>query len=416
MNALKRRLAPLALATAALATAMAVPAAAAVPNTATPNPATPNSTTLNTAALDAAVALQPSDHTAGQVARVSTPDQVWQGSSTNAFTGRGISPDAHFHIGSMSKTFVAVVLLQLEAEHQVDLDQTVQYYLPNTLPASYPAITVRQLLDHTSGLPAMSFGVPNPTVDQVLDERLDYFTFDDIIKASLFPADGSTPPLHFTPGTKQEYSSLGYRVAGAVIERVTGRSFSEEVTARVLHPLHLDQTSAPAGKLRVPRPALHGYVTDSTGQSVDVTEQGDDSGAMISTTADLDHFVSALYSGQLLAPAQQDELFALPHDGDGKPVPYVDGSDCNTGPAQGQACYGVGLKTITLPNGTTMWGKTGHDLGYAGGFFATRDLSLRVVYDAGTATSDSPGTPAVANRLIAAVLSPSPQQPSATDH
>ncbi|MFF7635069.1 serine hydrolase domain-containing protein [Kitasatospora sp. NPDC008050] len=413
MHTLKRRLTPLILATAALAAATAVPAAAAAP----PGPAfvvsspalnttTPNTTALNTAALDAAVALAPGDRMSGQLARVSTPDQVWQGSSTNAFTGRKISPDAHFHIGSMSKTFVAVVLLQLQAEHRVDLDQTVQHYLPGTLPASYPPITVRQLLNHTSGLPAMSFGIPNPTVDQVLDERLDYFTFDEIIRSSLFPADGSTPPLHFAPGTEQEYSSLGYRVAGAIIEQVTGRSFADEVTARVLRPLQLNRTSAPAGDLRMPRPALHGYVTDSTGRPVDVTEQADDSGAMISTAADLDHFVTALYGGRLLAPAQLDEMFALPQDSNGKPVRYVDGSDCNTGPAAGEACYGVGLKTIALPDGTVLWGKTGHDLGYAGGVFATRDLRLRVVYDAGTASSDSAGTPALVNRLIAAVLSP----------
>ncbi|WP_329586847.1 beta-lactamase family protein [Kitasatospora sp. NBC_01250] len=408
MHTLKRRLTPLLLATAALASASVLPAAAAEPH----GPAlTASSPALNTTALDAAVALEPGDRMSGQVARVATPDQVWQGSSTDTFTGRTISPDAHFHIGSMSKTFVAVVLLQLEAEHRVDLDQTVQHYLPGTLPASYPPITVRQLLNHTSGLPAMSFGIPNPTVDQVLDERLDYFTFDEIIRASLFPADGSTPPLHFTPGTEQEYSSLGYRVAGAVIEQVTGHSFSDEVTARVLRPLHLNQTTAPAGDSRMPRPALHGYVTDSTGRPVDVTRQADDSGAMISTAADLDHFVTALYGGRLLATAQLDELFALPRDGNGNPVPYVDGSDCNTGPATGKACYGVGVKTIALPDGTVLWGKTGHDLGYAGAFFATRDLRLRVVYDAGTATSDAPSTPALANRLIAAVLTP-PQNPA----
>ncbi|MDH6126487.1 serine hydrolase domain-containing protein [Kitasatospora sp. GP82] len=411
MNALKRRLTPLALATAALAAATAVPAAAAAPHSPVLTLSRPG---LNTAALDAAVVLQPGDHMGGQLARVGTPDQVWQGSSTDAFTGRRIPPDAHFHIGSISKTFVAVVLLQLEAEHRVDLDQTVQHYLPGALPDSYPPITVRQLLNHTSGLPAMNIGIPNPTVDQVLDERLDYFTFDEIIRSSLHPADGSTPPLHFAPGTEQEYSSLGYRVAGAIIERVTGSSFADEVTARVLRPLHLNQTSAPAGNPRMPRPALHGYVTDSTGRPVDVSEQADDSGAVISTAPDLDHFVSALYSGRLLAPAQLDELFTLPRGSDGKPVPYVDGGDCNTGPAKGEACYGVGLKTITLPDGTTLWGKTGHDLGYAGGVFATRDLRLRIVYDAGTATADNGGTPALANRLVAAVLSP--QQTLANTH
>lgn len=145
--------------------------------------------------------------------------------------------------------------LQLAAEGKLDLDQTVQYYLPGLLPDSYQPITVRQLLNHTSGLPDMQAGTPNPTVDQLIDEHLDYFTLDDVIHSSLHPADGSTPPLHFTPGSKQEYSSLGYRIAAKIIEQVTGNSFGDEVTSRVIRPLHLNHTSVPEGDTRMPRPA-----------------------------------------------------------------------------------------------------------------------------------------------------------------
>ncbi|MGE7437387.1 serine hydrolase domain-containing protein [Kitasatospora sp. NPDC001175] len=407
MNALKRHLAPLAIAAAALVATTAAPAlAAAAPAAAVRSAAPTGASGLNTAALDAAVALHPGDRAGGQLARVSTPDQTWRGSSSDAFTGRPISPDAHFHVGSISKAFEATVVLQLAAERKLDLDRTVQYYLPNLLPDGYWPITVRQLLNHTSGLPDMRVGIPNPTPDQLIDEHLHYFTLDDVIRSSLHLPGGSTPPMHFTPGTEQEYSNLGYRIAAKIIEQVTGNSFGHEVTSRVIRPLHLDHTSVPEGDTRMPRPTLHGYVTDSTGRAVDVSEQGDDTTAVISTAPDLDRFISGLFSGRLLAPEQLNEMFALPKDGAGNPLRYADGSDCDSGPAKGAACYGAGLKNVTLPDGTVLWGKTGHDLGYAGGVFATRDLRLRIVYGVGTATADNGGAPAVANRLVAAVLTP----------
>ncbi|MFF9527284.1 serine hydrolase domain-containing protein [Streptomyces achromogenes] len=412
MNAFKRRLTPLALAAALLATtattaqALATGAPAVQAAAATQSASPIDASRLNTTALDAAVGLHPGDRAGGQLARVSTPDQSWRGSSSDAFTSRSISPDAHFHIGSISKAFEATVSLQLAAEGKLDLDQTVQYYLPGLLPDSYQPITVRQLLNHTSGLPDMQAGTPNPTVDQLIDEHLDYFTLDDVIHSSLHPADGSTPPLHFTPGSKQEYSSLGYRIAAKIIEQVTGNSFGDEVTSRVIRPLHLNHTSVPEGDTRMPRPALHGYVIDSTGRPVDVSEQGDDATAVISTAPDLDRFISALFNGRLLAPEQLNEMFTVPLDSAGNPLHYADGSDCDTGPAKGTACYGAGLTRVTLPDGTVLWGKTGHDIGYASGVFATRDLKLRTVYAVGTSTADNGGSPALANRLIAALLTP----------
>ncbi|MER5866221.1 serine hydrolase domain-containing protein [Kitasatospora sp. NPDC002040] len=410
MHALKRHLTPLALAAAVLvaATAATTPAlavgadrAGAAPQGVSPAAATG----LNTAALDAATALRPGDRAAGQLARVGTADQVWRGSSADAFTGRPISPDAHFHVGSISKAFEAVVVLDLAAERKLDLDRTVQHYLPGLLPDSYQPITVRQLLNHTSGLPAMQAGIANPTAEQLISERHDYFTLDEVIRSSLHPADGSTPPLHFAPGTEQEYSSLGYRVAARIIEQVTGNSFGHEVTTRILRPLGLHHTSVPEGDTWMPRPALHGYVVDSTGRPVDVSDQANDATAVISTAPDLDRFISALFSGDLLAPQQLDELFDLPRDSAGRPLPYANGSDCETGPAKGTACYGAGLKSFPLPDGTVLWGKTGHDLGYASGVFATRDLHLRTVYAVAT-TTDQDGSPAVVNRLIAALLTP----------
>ncbi len=210
--------------------------------------------------------------------------------------------------------------------------------------------------------------------------------------------------MRFAPGTEQEYNSLGYRIAGQVIEQVTGHSFKQEVTARVLHPLHLTRTTVPEGDTRMPGPHLHGYLVNSAGQPVDVSEQGGNPSNMVSTPADLDTFITGLFDGKLLRPAQLDELFALPRDSAGKLVPYYDGTNCAVGPEKGSACFGAGVMKIPLPDGSALWGKTGHDFGYASGVFATRDLKLRAVYSVGTTDLNSGQAPGIANRLEQAIL------------
>ncbi|MHB9860958.1 serine hydrolase family protein [Streptomyces sp. YIM S03343] len=152
----------------------------------------------------------------------------------------------------------------------------------------------------------------------------------------------------------------------------------------------------------MPRPYMHGYATDSHGKAVDVSEQGGDPSNMISTPENLDRFITALFQGRLLPSAQLYEMFTLPKGDDGKLVPFI-GSSCNK-----VACFGAGLMSTPLPNGGVLWGKTGHDFGYANGMFATRDLSLRGVYSVSNMSLDF-GTPTpLANRLLTAVLTPQP--------
>ncbi|MEV7024751.1 serine hydrolase domain-containing protein [Kitasatospora sp. NPDC093558] len=362
---------------------------------------------LNPAALEAAIQAQPGDGAAGAVVRVGEPGQLWKGSTVDAETGRKIPENAHFHAGSISKVFQSVVILQLAAEGRLDLDQTVQHYMPGLLPEKFDPITVRELINYTSGLPDVDEGKPADSVDDVIADRYSYRTFDQVIQDTLRPADRPWPGKHFDPGTKQEYNSLAFRIGGKLIEQITGNSFRDEITSRILEPLHLDQTSVPEDNPEMPRPYLHGYMTDGQGEVADVSEQGGTPSNMISTTADLDHFLTALLQGRLLPAAQQDELFALPKDGEGKLLPFVGGTSCNK-----VACFGAGLMSTPLPNGTVLWGKTGHDDGYANGMFATRDLSVRAVYSVSNLSSDFAAPSPLANRLLGAVLNP----PAAQKH
>ncbi|MFF7632553.1 serine hydrolase domain-containing protein [Kitasatospora sp. NPDC008050] len=411
MNTLVRRIATLSLACSALVATTAASGATAfadAPGSGTGVPvSTPGFPALDPAALQAAINIRPGDQAAGAVARVAEPGQLWRGASGDTVTGRNVADNAHFHIGSISKTFETVVILQLAAEGRIDLDQTVQSYLPGLLPDGYDPITVRELLNMTSGLPDVFEGAPPLTVDQEIAGHLQYRSFDDEIEGTLQPTDGRPrPTAHFVPGTEQEYNSLGFRIGGALIEHITGNSYKDEVTSRILDPLHLDQTSVPEDDPTMPKPYLHGYLTNSAGQPVDVSEQGGDPSNMISTPADLDHFISALFKGQLLAPAQLNEMFTIPKGADGKPVPYADTFNCAVGGKPGPACFGAGLMSIPLPNGQTLWGKTGHDYGYVNGMFATRDLSLRAVFSVSSMAVNNGGPSAVSDRLLGAVLAP----------
>ncbi|MCC3773323.1 serine hydrolase [Streptomyces sp. UNOB3_S3] len=386
----------LALAAATVSLSLAAGASAqATPVTHTP-------AKLN-AALREAVVVHPGDGMAGAVAQVYKSGHTWRGASGDVVTGKRVTPDAHFRIGSIAKPMEAVILLQLSAEGRVNLDEAVQHYLPGLLPETFDAITVRQLLNHTSGLPQDFDGAPAPSQDEVVEGRFGFYTFDQIVQQTLRPEGRNWPGPRFAPGTKQEYNSLGYRIAGELIEKLTGHSFQHEVTTRILVPLKMKETSAPVRTTRIPGPYVPGYMPTSKGEQVDVNEQGGLPSSMISTTADLDRFMTALLSGRLLGPAQAAELFALPRDANGKPLPYADGSHCNTGSEKGSACFSTVLMSVPLPDSSVMWGKTGGDLGYRSAAFATPDLNRRVVYGYGTAALDSGGTPGIATRLIAAI-------------
>ncbi|WP_406054573.1 serine hydrolase domain-containing protein [Streptomyces sp. NBC_01077] len=302
-----------------------------------------------------------------------------------------------------------MILLQLSAEGRVDLDRSVQDYLPELLPEDLfkEPVSVRQLLNHTSGLPQDFEGAPaTPSPDEEIERRLDSLTFDEVIRQTLRPEGRPAPGPHFSPGTRQEYNSFGYRVAGKLIEEITGHPFRYEVTARILKPLKMWETRAavPGRSTPVPRPYLPGYLPRADGELVDVNVQGGLPASMTSTTGDLDRFIRGLFDGRLLRPAQTAELFAIPKGIDGKPLPYVGNANCNTGPGRGTACFSVGLMSTPLPDGSVLWGKTGSDTGYRSGVFASRDLNLRAVYAMGTSTSSSNGAPAVAQRLALAAF------------
>ncbi|KJS62445.1 serine hydrolase domain-containing protein [Streptomyces rubellomurinus] len=305
----------------------------------------------------------------GARAEVRDGDSTWFGTAGTADldTGRAIAAKDRFRIGSTTKTFVATVVLQLAAEQRLGLDDSVEHWLPGLVDGhGYDGskITIRQLLNHTSGVfnyaedPALGkefVGTP------FLQHRFDDFTPRQLVEDAI--ANGPK----FAPGTGFAYSDTNYALAGMIVEKATGRSLPQEIADRIAKPLHLKNTYEPAaGDMGIHGPHGRHYsqlmAKDvDTAPIYDVTELnpswGYASGDMISTNGDLNTFFRALLDGRLLPPAQQREMFTT-----------VD--------PQGHwikdSRYGLGVSSQKLSCGT-VWGMGGAINGSWSYTFGTRD-------------------------------------------
>ncbi|MFJ9950101.1 serine hydrolase domain-containing protein [Kitasatospora sp. NPDC091207] len=274
---------------------------------------------------------------------------AWKGAAGTAdfATGAPASADGRFRIGSVTKTFVATVALQLVAEHRIGLDDPVETRLPGVVPNGRQ-ITVRQLLNHTSGLfnytEDASFSFEEDPV--ALRQWLDTGRWRSYAPRELVDLAAAHPP-YFAPGQGWHYSNTNYIVVGMLIERITGRSWADEVQRRIIRPLGLTGTSMPLNSASVPGPHAHGYYKLPDGPA-DVTllnpSMAGSAGAGISTTTDLTRFISALLGGRLLAPAELAEMK-------------------RTTPQSGSNEYGLGLQRTPTACGE-YWGHGGGIPGY----------------------------------------------------
>ncbi|WP_329572584.1 serine hydrolase domain-containing protein [Kitasatospora sp. NBC_01266] len=259
-----------------------------------------------------------------------------------------VPTDGEVRIGSNTKTFTAVVMLQLVGEGKVDLEAPVDTYLPGLLRGDGidgRRITVHELLQHTSGLPDYLDAPEFANLATVQDR---YFEPRDLLDQAL------TQKAHFAPGAQFEYSNTNYVVAGLIIQQVTGRPVGEEITQRVINRIGLRHTSFPAaGDLTIPGPHPHGYSTAPAGQGPhDFTDMDSSmawaAGAMVSTNSDLNQFFAALLAGRLLPPAQLAQMrTTVPADMLGPGVRY-----------------GLGLTSTPLSCGGVYWGHGGTTPGY----------------------------------------------------
>lgn len=269
-------------------------------------------------------------------------------------TGEAARPGDRFRIASASKTFVATVVLQLAGEGRLSLDDTVEDWLPGVVSGNGndgSRITVRQLLQHTSGLHNYTADLPLlASVEGYEAGRYTTWTDEQLVAIAM------KHKPDFAPGTKWAYSNTGYILAGMIIKKATGHTWQQEVTRRIIKPLHLSHTLAPSTGTGIPGRHLHGYSNfGGSGATIDVTEfnpsAGGAAGAMISTTADLTRFYQALLGGHLLRPAEMKAMKTTVR------APEFD--DVWPG-----ASYGLGLMRIPLSCGGSYYSHGGDLPGY----------------------------------------------------
>ncbi|CAM5318582.1 putative D-alanyl-D-alanine carboxypeptidase [Streptomyces afghaniensis 772] [Streptomyces afghaniensis] len=330
------------------ATAVALSAALAGPAVAAP-PTGGHEATRQ--AVRAAVA----DGVPGVTVRVQRGHGAWAATAGvgDLETGKPRSTRDHYRVASISKTFVATVVLQLEAEGRLSLDDTVEKWLPGVVRGhghDGREITLRQLLNHTSGvfdyLADPGFQRTYMTADGFMKHR-----FDEADPAELLAFALANEP-YFAPGSSFRYSNTNYLLAARVIEKATGNGYGEEIDRRIIAPLHLTSTSVPTTRVTLPRPSSRAYsklAETDTGPTYDVTELNArlayGSGQMVSSSADLNRFYSALLRGRLLPPEQLKKMKTTVPSG------------------RETSRYGLGLVDRKLSCGVHVWG---HDGGISG--------------------------------------------------
>ena len=264
----------------------------------------------------------------------------------NLETGQAPPMDGEVRIGSNTKTFVAVVVMQMVQEGRVGLDEPIETYLPGLIRGEGidgSKITVRQLLQHTSGLPEYTDTTPGRSdIFQVKDH---YAQPRDLLDTAL------GKPAAFEPGTQWAYTNTNYIVLGMLIERVSQRPVGEQIDQRIIKKLGLSHTYFPApGDRSIKGTHPQGYHLSVDGELEDITEMDPAwawaAGAMVSTPSELNTFFQAVLDGRLLTQASIDEMKKGVDTGSGGMV------------------YGLGLFGTPLSCGGTSWGHGGGIPGY----------------------------------------------------
>jgi D-alanyl-D-alanine carboxypeptidase len=303
----------------------------------------------------------------------------------NTDTGRPVPWNAKFRIGSLTKTFVATTVLQLVGDGRLSLDDTVDHWLPGLVSGNGndgSKVTVRQLLQHTSGLPEYL-----PELDYLFSkDGFEKHRYDTVTARQAVRLAMKHQP-DFAPGTSWHYSNTNYVLAGMIIEKATGHSWQSEVRRRIVKPLGLHDTTLPGTRSGIPRPHATGYerfAVDPTaeeptyGPRIDATRQnpswGGAAGEIISTTADTNRFLRAVARGSLLKPAQEREMK--------RTVPVNAGFE----QAWPGVRYGLGIMRVPSPCGA-YWAHGGDIMGFMTRDGVTADGRRSIVVSANT---DSP--------------------------
>ena len=301
-------------------------------------------------------------------------------------TGRPMPYGANYRAASVTKTFVATVVLQLVAEGELSLSDPVEKWLPGVVSGNGndgSRITIRNLLQHTSGIyrydPTEETG---DTAEAFEQNRYRHIDPEEIVAGAMKHRPDFPPADEDEPNPRWSYTNPGYLLAGMIIKKVTGKSWDQEVQERIVRPLGLTGTYAPGDDPYLRGPHAHTYeLFPGSTKWVDTTVRNVNwagaAGSLVSTDHDLNRFYTALLGGELLLPPQLAEM---------RRTVAVNADYEQAFPGMR---YGLGLAQQPLSCGGYRWGHGG-DL--AGGTVrATTDAHGRrsvVVMTTGTTSDD----------------------------
>lgn len=288
----------------------------------------------------------------GIQASISTPRWTWSAAAGNAsaITGEPARPGMPFLIASITKTFTAVAVQKLAEEGKLSLEDPIDIWLPSDLAARIPessTITIRQLLDHTSGIADYDEMV-------IIEEELKDPSVSIPYSAGIEQAI-ATGPL-YPPGSNYTYSNVNYLLLTMIIDKASGTSFEKYLNHSVLQPAGLNQTYL-MREHSIPAPAMSADMVDENGT---ISAYGSlyvhfDRGAgdIVSTTQDLNRFHQALREGRIISNASVVDMLTV--------TPQSERTKNNVS-------SGYGLGYATAYSETRNVTLEGHSGGYPGSF------------------------------------------------
>ncbi|MFI6183710.1 serine hydrolase domain-containing protein [Nonomuraea sp. NPDC051191] len=288
-------------------------------------------------------------------------ERDWRGAAgvADVATNRPVRPDMVHRVGSITKTFTAVALLQQVARGTVELDAPIARYLPDVVPGERgQKITVRMLLNHTSHI-ADHVGPAFPSLLQGTFESLDDNRFRAFSRRELVDLGLAATPTGEPGATPGIYSNTNYLIAGLLLEKVTGENAERYITRNVIRKAGLRHTSFPRTPV-IPGPhskayeSMFGFIDPPKDYSVYNMSWITTAGAVVSTMDDLNQFYRKLLRGELLRPAELAEMQKT------VPVAGVSGA------------YGLGIYATDLPCGR-FWGHSGGVFGMATDSYTSPD-------------------------------------------
>ncbi|MEJ8632772.1 serine hydrolase domain-containing protein [Streptomyces sp. MS2.AVA.5] len=313
--------------------------------------------TLDSAQLNAAVENVHRAGMHGLFAEVRDGDKTWRGAAgvADVDTRRPVTADMRHRVGSITKTFTAAAVLQQVESGRIGLDTPIGRYLPKLVPGIRgDAITVRMLINHTSGLaeylpyayPSLkAFPVLADTGPQSMDgNRLTRFHPTELIEMGV-----AAPAVGAPGGTPGVYSNTNYLLLGELLEQVTGTTAERYITRNVIERAGLDDTELPAdpyvnGPHSLMYEAWFGMIDPPRDYSVYDMSWVGPAGSLISTVADLNRFLGMLLAGEIVSRSSLEQMQ--------RTVPVVS--------QEGKVIdYGLGLHPMEAPGQVTFWGHGG---------------------------------------------------------